>query len=69
MRLKSVNVINFKRFASLTIQNIPETARLLLLAGPNGCGKSSFFDALYTRHNWQSRKTVCGRTTITAEVD
>lgn len=37
---------NFKRFADLTIEGLPETARLVVLIGPNGCGKSSVFDAL-----------------------
>ncbi len=40
----------------LTIQGIPETARLIMLAGPNGCGKSSFLDALHTWHNWTSQR-------------
>lgn len=36
----------FKRFTDLTIEELPETARLVVLIGPNGCGKSSVFDAL-----------------------
>ena len=57
MRLKAVRVSNFKRFTDLTIQDIPATARLILLAGPNGCGKSSFFDAIHTWHKWTSNKS------------
>ena len=56
MKLKRVTIRNFKRFTDLTVQNIPESARLIVLAGPNGCGKSSFLDALHTWHKWTSQK-------------
>ena len=56
MRFKSATIKDFKRFTDLTVQGVPETARLIMLAGPNGCGKSSFLDALNTWHKWTSRK-------------
>ena len=56
MKLKTVKIRDFKRFTNLTIQGIPETARLIILAGPNGCGKSSFLDALYTWYKLASQK-------------
>ena len=56
MRLKEVRITEFRRFTDLTIRDIPETTRLILLAGPNGCGKSSFFDAVHTWYGWKTRK-------------
>ena len=45
MRIKSVRLRNYKRFTDLTIADIPATARLVVLVGPNGTGKSSVFDS------------------------
>ena len=47
MKIESIHLRNFKRFTDLKVQNIPETAKLVVLLGPNGCGKSSLFDAMY----------------------
>lgn len=52
MRLKSLYFNNFKRFTELRVKDIPETSRLIVLVGANGCGKSSFFDGLQM---WQSK--------------
>lgn len=45
MKIKKIHIKQFKRFTDLTIQNIPNTARLVILVGPNGCGKTSIFEA------------------------
>lgn len=44
MRIQQIQLKNFKRFTDLTLQNIPENAKLVLLIGSNGSGKSSVFD-------------------------
>ena len=53
MRIKSVRLNNYKRFDSLTLTNIPESTQLVVLLGPNGCGKSSVFDAFLTKSRAQ----------------
>ena len=45
---------NFKRFTELTITDVPESAKLVVLVGPNGCGKSSVFDAFTLWHREQT---------------
>lgn len=45
MRIASLTLENFKRFTHLEIGDVPETAKLVLLIGSNGSGKSSVFDA------------------------
>ena len=46
MKIKSIKLKDFRRFKNLTIKDIPEEARLVVMIGPNGSGKSSVFDAL-----------------------
>lgn len=52
MRIREIQLRNFKRFTDTTITGIPEAARLVMIVGPNGCGKSSVIDAaqLWQRH-------------------
>lgn len=49
MKISSIELRNFKRFTHLKIENIPAEAKLVVLLGPNGCGKSSVFDALHNK--------------------
>lgn len=46
MKIKEVKLNRFKRFTDLTLTSIPETAKLIVLVGPNGSGKTSLFEAL-----------------------
>ena len=46
MRIKRVELNNFKRFTHLIVEDIPQTAKLVLLVGPNGSGKTSFLEAM-----------------------
>ncbi len=47
MRIKRLHIKNgYKRFRNLTIDLGDDPKRIIALVGPNGCGKSSVFDAL-----------------------
>lgn len=45
MKIREINIKKFKRFTDLTVTGIPETAKLIVLVGPNGSGKTSLFEA------------------------
>ncbi len=52
VRLNNIKIRDFKRFADLNISNIPQSAKLVLLTGPNGSGKTSLFEAFnYWMHH------------------
>jgi predicted ATP-dependent endonuclease of OLD family len=57
MKIREIRLKQFKRFTDTTITDIPNTARLVLLVGPNGNGKSSLIDAAFTwhGHSWAQR--------------
>jgi ABC-type cobalamin/Fe3+-siderophores transport system ATPase subunit len=52
MHVKRVAAKAFRRFADLEIKNLPATAKLVMVAGPNGYGKSSLFD-IFLRRKYQ----------------
>lgn len=56
MKIRQINLTNFKLFTSTKIGDIPDTAKLIVLVGPNGCGKSSLIDAVLFFH----RQTLAG---------
>ena len=49
MRVKYIQLKDYKRFTDLTISEVPEAARLVVLVGPNGSGKSSVFDSFLVK--------------------
>jgi energy-coupling factor transporter ATP-binding protein EcfA2 len=57
MRITKLQLRNFKRFTDLTVDAIPQGAKLVLLIGSNGSGKSSIFDAF----NSLGRSPAIGR--------
>ena len=67
MRVSSIRLQKFRRFADTEIREIPKTARLVVLTGPNGSGKSSLFDAFLLRYRvdsqygWNSDKKYYNR--------
>lgn len=55
MRITRLTLVNFKRFTRLSLEGIPQSAKLVLLIGANGSGKSSVFDAFQAIVNASSR--------------
>lgn len=58
MKIKDIHIEHFKRFTDLTIIGLPETAKLVVLVGPNGCGKTSLFEAFNHWYRWKGFSTV-----------
>jgi len=46
VKIKEIRLNEFKRFTDLKVVDIPDTAKLVVLVGPNGSGKTSLFEAL-----------------------
>lgn len=43
MRIKTIKLNKFKRFTNTTVGEVPESARLVVITGPNGSGEVSNF--------------------------
>ena len=50
MKIKEIKINRFKRFTDLTITEIPESTRLVVLVGSNGSGKTSLLEAFNHFH-------------------
>ena len=46
MKIKNIKLQNFKKFSNLTVDNLLDTVKLVVLLGPNGCGKSSLIESM-----------------------
>jgi len=55
MRVREIRAERFKRFTDLTITGLPASARLVVLLGINGRGKSSVFEGL---NQWKRQHNV-----------
>lgn len=51
MKIKKIHLAKYKRFEDLTIDFGWVSKRIVALVGPNGCGKSSIFDAMLFLQN------------------
>ena len=51
MRIKTLHLIKYKRFNDLRINLGDNPKKIVALVGPNGCGKSSVFDAMLFHNN------------------
>lgn len=58
MKIKELELKNFRRFTDLSITDIPQESRLILLIGSNGSGKSSVFDAFEMVNSWVKESSI-----------
>lgn len=58
MRVRAVRLTGFKRFDDLTIELGLNPKKIIAMVGPNGCGKSSIFDAF--EHKMKPWRSITG---------
>jgi predicted ATPase len=58
MRIKKVELKNFKRFTHLIVDAIPQTTKMVVMVGPNGSGKTSFLEALNHYYKYSGYRDV-----------
>lgn len=58
MKISNIHIQHYKRFTDLTITGLPSTAKLVVLVGPNGCGKTSLFEAFNHWYKWRGFSSV-----------
>lgn len=58
MRISNIHIQHYKRFTDLTITGLPSTAKLVVLVGPNGSGKTSLFEAFNHWYRWRGFSNV-----------
>ena len=63
MKIQKLHLKKYKRFSDLTIDLGTDPKRIVALVGPNGCGKSSVFDAMLFRNSAYSVIGGTGRKT------
>lgn len=69
MKIKDIHIEHFKRFTDLTISGLPRTAKLVVLVGPNGCGKTSLFEAFNHWYRLKGFSTVGDMSFIVKQED
>ena len=64
MRIRSLHLKNYKRFINLKIDLGDHPARIVVMVGPNGTGKSSVFDAMLFADNHSDIGDTGGRPSL-----